>query len=88
MEEFIIKNIKQILISDRDDNFTTVQLSNFDNSIKISMIEGKIRSIRNNSKPCCPNCKSHQVSKNGIDEKGKQKYLCINNDCARRAFRV
>lgn len=34
----------------------------------------------------CPDCKSSNVSKNGITYKQKQKYLCNNNDCERSSF--
>lgn len=34
----------------------------------------------------CPHCDTDQVVKRGKTETGKQRYLCQNDDCARRTF--
>ena len=34
----------------------------------------------------CPHCGSEQVSKNGHNKAGKQRYLCNNPECQHRSF--
>ena len=34
----------------------------------------------------CPHCGSEQVSKNGHNKAGKQRYLCNNSECPHRSF--
>lgn len=34
----------------------------------------------------CPYCDSHDIVKNGKDEKGKQRFLCKNEECKWRTF--
>jgi transposase-like protein len=34
----------------------------------------------------CPHCESDVISKFGRDAKGKQRYLCNNNDCSCKTF--
>ena len=34
----------------------------------------------------CPHCGSEQVSKNGHNKAGKQRYLCNNPECPHRSF--
>ena len=34
----------------------------------------------------CPHCGSEQVSKNGYNKTGKQRYLCNNPECSHRSF--
>ncbi len=34
----------------------------------------------------CPHCGSADVRKNGFSNAGKQRYICCNNDCSKKAF--
>ena len=34
----------------------------------------------------CPHCGSEQVSRNGHNKAGKQRYLCKNPECSHRSF--
>jgi len=34
----------------------------------------------------CPDCKGENIGKNGHDQKGVQRYICRNAECARKTF--
>jgi len=36
----------------------------------------------------CPRCESSQISKNGVNANGKQRYICSNKECQGKSFIV
>jgi hypothetical protein len=66
--------------------YTSINYNDATGEWNITMTGSEWPWMMKEAKVKCPDCKTSYIKKNGFNDKGHQKYRCLNDACLRYSF--